>query len=153
MKTYGKVGVFLTSAMLEMCSVSRRGCFSPGERAPGTRWIGDWEDPRVSLRDTEKWKFSTLPGLEFRSLGRPASSQSLYRLRYRAFRTLKSSETVRGWRKMHNRYLRNTNSSPNKTGMNKYRRERCTGHVARTGSRGMRIRPFLETARRKERDH
>jgi hypothetical protein len=30
----------------------------------------------------EKWKFLTLPGLELRPLGRPARSQSLYRLSY-----------------------------------------------------------------------
>jgi hypothetical protein len=54
----------------------------PGERAPGTHWIGSWEDPRAGLTDMEKWKFLTPPGLELRPLGRPARSQSLYRLRY-----------------------------------------------------------------------
>jgi hypothetical protein len=39
-------------------------------------------DPRASLDDLEKRKFLTLPGLELRPLGRPARSQSLYRLRY-----------------------------------------------------------------------
>jgi hypothetical protein len=38
--------------------------------------------PRAGLDDVEKRKFFTLPGLELRSLGRPARSQSLYRLRY-----------------------------------------------------------------------
>jgi hypothetical protein len=38
--------------------------------------------PRAGLEDMEKRKFLTLPGLEFRPLGRPAPSQSLYRLRY-----------------------------------------------------------------------
>jgi hypothetical protein len=38
--------------------------------------------PRASLDDVEKKKFLTLPGLKLRPLGRPASSQSLYRLRY-----------------------------------------------------------------------
>jgi hypothetical protein len=38
-------------------------------------------DPRASLDDVEKRKFLTLPGLELRHLGRPARSQSLYRLR------------------------------------------------------------------------
>jgi hypothetical protein len=37
---------------------------------------------RAGLDATEKRNFYTLPGLEFRSLGRPARSQSLYRLRY-----------------------------------------------------------------------
>jgi hypothetical protein len=44
-----------------------------------------WEKPpvpRVGLDDVEKRKFLTLPGLELRPLGRPARSQSIYRLRY-----------------------------------------------------------------------
>jgi hypothetical protein len=39
-------------------------------------------DPRTGLDDVEKRKFLTLPGLEYRPLGRPILSQSLYRLRY-----------------------------------------------------------------------
>jgi hypothetical protein len=39
-------------------------------------------DPRAGLDDLEKSKFLTPPGLELRSLSRPARSQSLYRLRY-----------------------------------------------------------------------
>jgi hypothetical protein len=39
-------------------------------------------DPRAGLDDMKKRKFLTLPGLELRLLGRPARSQSLYRLRY-----------------------------------------------------------------------
>jgi hypothetical protein len=35
-----------------------------------------------SVDDMEKWKFLPPPGLEHRPLGRPARSQSLYRLRY-----------------------------------------------------------------------
>jgi hypothetical protein len=38
--------------------------------------------PRAGLDDVEKIKFLTLPGLELRPLGRPARSQSLYRLSY-----------------------------------------------------------------------
>jgi hypothetical protein len=48
--------------------------FTPGERAPGTRWIGGWVDLRAGLDDLEKSKFSTLPGLELRPLGLPARS-------------------------------------------------------------------------------
>jgi hypothetical protein len=58
------------------CSTSRTGRFTPG-----THRIGCWVDPRASLDDVEKRKYLTLPGLELRPLGRPASSQSLYRLR------------------------------------------------------------------------
>jgi hypothetical protein len=39
--------------------------------------------PRAGLDDMEKGQFLTLPDLELRPLGRPASIQSLYRLRYR----------------------------------------------------------------------
>jgi hypothetical protein len=38
-------------------------------------------DLRADLDDVEKRKFLTLPGPELRPLGRPARSQSLYRLR------------------------------------------------------------------------
>jgi hypothetical protein len=38
--------------------------------------------PRARLNAVKKRKFLTLPGLELRPLGRPARSQSLYRLRY-----------------------------------------------------------------------
>jgi hypothetical protein len=53
---------------------SRPGRFTPGERAPGTQWIGGCVDLRADLDDLEKKKFLTLPGLEFRPLGRPACS-------------------------------------------------------------------------------
>jgi hypothetical protein len=39
-------------------------------------------DLRAGLDDLEKRKFLTPPGLELRPVGRPALSQSLYRLRY-----------------------------------------------------------------------
>jgi hypothetical protein len=39
-------------------------------------------DSRAGLDDVEKRKFLLLPGLELRSLGCPARSQSLYRLPY-----------------------------------------------------------------------
>jgi hypothetical protein len=44
-----------------------------------THFIGDWLDPRARL-DMEKRKFMTLSRLELRPLGRPARSQSLFRL-------------------------------------------------------------------------
>jgi hypothetical protein len=37
-------------------------------------------DPRAALDNVKKRKLLTLPGLELRPLGRPARSQSLYRL-------------------------------------------------------------------------
>jgi hypothetical protein len=42
-----------------------------------THYIGSWLDPRTGLEDAKR-KFLNLPGLELRSLGRPAGSQSLY---------------------------------------------------------------------------
>jgi hypothetical protein len=49
---------------------------------PGTHWIRGWVGPRTGLDDVEKRKFLTILGLELRPHGRPARSQSLYRLRY-----------------------------------------------------------------------
>jgi hypothetical protein len=74
---------FLTSALVGgKWSASRPGRFTPGERVPGTRWIGGRVGSRAGLDDMEKGKFLTLTGLELRSFGRPARSQSLYRLSY-----------------------------------------------------------------------
>jgi hypothetical protein len=74
---------FLTSALVgREWSASRPCRFNPGVIALGTHWIGGWVDPRVGLDDVEKRKFLSLSGLELRTLGRPARSQSLYRLRY-----------------------------------------------------------------------
>jgi hypothetical protein len=57
-------------------------------------------DHRASLDDVEKRKFLTLPGLEVRPLGRPARSQSLYRLRYPApnmlYVRLENTNSIRG---------------------------------------------------------
>jgi hypothetical protein len=90
MKTYGGVDVqihiFLTSVLVGCeWSVSRSDRFTPGERALGTNWIEGWVGHRAGLDDVEKRKFLTLPGLELRPLGRPARSQSLYRLHYVIF--------------------------------------------------------------------
>jgi hypothetical protein len=75
MKAYGAVDVyhiFLTSAQAGgEWSVSRLGRFTPR-----THWIGGWVGPRAGLDDVKKRKFLTLPGLELRTLGRPARSQS-----------------------------------------------------------------------------
>jgi hypothetical protein len=51
-------------------------------KSPFIHWIVGWVGPRFRLDDVEKRKFVTLPGLKLRPLGRPARSQSLYRLRY-----------------------------------------------------------------------
>jgi hypothetical protein len=54
----------------------------PGKEPPSTYWVGGWVDPTASMDNVENRKFLTLPGFELRPLGRPAGSQSLYRLRY-----------------------------------------------------------------------
>ncbi|PNF15375.1 hypothetical protein B7P43_G00968 [Cryptotermes secundus] len=64
MKAYGEVDVqihiFLTSALAGgERSASRPGRFTPGERAPGTHWIGGW----AGLGNVEKGKFLPPPGL------------------------------------------------------------------------------------------
>jgi hypothetical protein len=83
MTTYEAVDVYIGSRFLtwtlvwDEWSASRSGRFTPS-----THWIWGWVVPRTSLAGVEKRKFLTLPGLELRPLGRPALSQSLYRLRY-----------------------------------------------------------------------
>jgi hypothetical protein len=74
---------FLISALAgDEWSASRPDRFALRERAPSTRWIGDWVEPSASLEDVEKRKFLTLKGLERRPFCRPARSQLLYRLIY-----------------------------------------------------------------------
>jgi hypothetical protein len=54
----------------------------PGKETPlPIGYEAGW-GPRAGLNDVEKRKFLTLPWHELRSLGHPASIQSLYRLRY-----------------------------------------------------------------------
>jgi hypothetical protein len=62
-------------------SASRPGRFNPGKepRYPLYKRLCGPQSPSGRL---EKSKFLTLPGIELRLLGRPAHSQSLYRLRY-----------------------------------------------------------------------
>jgi hypothetical protein len=79
MKAYGGVDIQICISLTPALatgewSVSLPGRFNPGERAPGTHWIGRWVGPTAGLDDMEKWKFLTPPGLELRSLGRSASS-------------------------------------------------------------------------------
>jgi hypothetical protein len=54
----------------------------PRGKSPDTHWIRGWVGRRAGLDNLEKRKFLTLPRLELRLLGRPARSQSLYRLHY-----------------------------------------------------------------------
>jgi hypothetical protein len=59
MMVYGAVEVythvFLTSALVGgERSASRPDRFTPGERPPGTHWIGGWVNPRAGLDNMEK---------------------------------------------------------------------------------------------------
>jgi hypothetical protein len=48
---------FLTSALDgDEWSASRPGCYTPGEVAPNTHWIGGWVGPRAGLNAVEKRK-------------------------------------------------------------------------------------------------
>jgi hypothetical protein len=74
MKANGGVDIILTLALAGgELSASRPCRLHPGERAPGTHWIGGWVDPRVGLDDVEKRRFLPLQGLELRPLCRLAS--------------------------------------------------------------------------------
>jgi hypothetical protein len=76
-----QIHFFLTSALVGgEWSASCPSRFTPEERAPGIHWMGGWVDLWAGLDDVKKRKFLTLPGLELPPLGRPARSQSLYRL-------------------------------------------------------------------------
>jgi hypothetical protein len=88
MKTYGgvdvKIHVLLTSALVGgEWSASSPGRFTPGERDPGTQWIGGWVCHRSGLDYLERRKILPLPELELRPLGNPSRSQSLYKVRCR----------------------------------------------------------------------
>jgi hypothetical protein len=85
MLAYGGVNlyihIFLTSTLVAgEWSATCTDRHTPGDKTPGTHWIGYWVGPRVGLDDVEKRQFLTLTGLEHRALGLPARSQSLYRL-------------------------------------------------------------------------
>jgi hypothetical protein len=48
-------------------SASCPGCFTPGERSPGTHFIGGWVGPRACSDAVEKRKILPLPGFEPRA--------------------------------------------------------------------------------------
>jgi hypothetical protein len=79
--------VFLASILIgDEWSDSRLGRLTSGERTLSTQWIRGWMGPIVGLGDMEKKKFLPLPGVALWPLGRPARSQSVYRLRYPGIR-------------------------------------------------------------------
>jgi hypothetical protein len=69
MKAYGGsehiAAPFLTSALDGgEWSASCLCCFTPGETAIGTHWIGGWVGPRTGLDAVEKRKALHVPGIE-----------------------------------------------------------------------------------------
>jgi hypothetical protein len=65
--------------------ITPRPRFSSAERTPGTHCTGGWVSPRACLDTENSIKIlSLLPGIEPRSPGRPAHSQTLYWLSYPA---------------------------------------------------------------------
>jgi hypothetical protein len=67
MKVYGGVDVyiqvFLASALVGgEWQASLPGCFTRGERAPGTQWIGGWVGPITGINDVEKRNILSLSG-------------------------------------------------------------------------------------------
>jgi hypothetical protein len=54
----------------------------PQGKSPRAHCIRGWVGPSAGLDDLKERKFLPLPGLELRSLGRRARSESLNRLRY-----------------------------------------------------------------------
>jgi hypothetical protein len=69
----------------------------PWGKSPRTNWIGGWVCPRTSLGYVERRKILPLLGLKPRYLGRPACSQSLYRLLCAFIITISQSVALREW--------------------------------------------------------
>jgi hypothetical protein len=80
MEAYEGVDVYIHIFLTSVLAVGEWSASRPCHFNPGTLWIGCWVGPRAGLDEMEERKFLTLSGLELRSLGRPARSQSLYPL-------------------------------------------------------------------------
>jgi hypothetical protein len=72
--------IFLTAAVIGGGQLHATAPLPLEERASSTYWIGGRVGPTAGPDDVENIKFLTLLGFELRPLGRPARSQSLYRL-------------------------------------------------------------------------
>jgi hypothetical protein len=79
------MGEWWNSTILRRVLSLTPGRFIPGDRAAGTRQIGGSVGHKINLDDVERRTIFPRPGLKLQLLGRPARSQSLYRLRYLDF--------------------------------------------------------------------
>jgi hypothetical protein len=79
---YRSTFFFISALVVGELSASSPGRFAPRERAPGAHCIGSWVNSRAGVDDVERRQILPVWRLELRSLGRPARSQSLYRLSY-----------------------------------------------------------------------
>jgi hypothetical protein len=82
MKVYGGVDIYIHIFLASVLAGSQWSASRPGLFTPGSHGIGGLVGLRTGLDNVEKRKFLILTGLEHRPFGRPALSQSLYRLRY-----------------------------------------------------------------------
>jgi hypothetical protein len=74
-------------------SFTPRPLYPPG-KSPSTHWIRGWVVPRASLDTMEKWKFLTLPELEFWPLSHPVHNRSLYCLHHCGLLISKTSANI-----------------------------------------------------------
>jgi hypothetical protein len=81
MKAYGGVDVEIHVFLTSLLAGGQWSASRPCRFTPGAYWIGGWVGSRTDVDDVEKRKIFTLPGHKLRTLGRPALSQSQYRLR------------------------------------------------------------------------
>jgi hypothetical protein len=73
-----QIHVFLTLALVG----GERSASRPGDRAHSTHWIGGWVGPRNQSGRRGEDKILDPTKLKLQPLGHPASSLSLYQLRY-----------------------------------------------------------------------
>jgi hypothetical protein len=82
MEVYGGVDVYIHTFLTSALAAGEWSASNFCRFTPGTHWIGGWVVPKAGIDYVEKRKFLTLLGMELRPFGRPARSQSLYRLRF-----------------------------------------------------------------------
>jgi hypothetical protein len=102
---YGSTFLDLSTDLRWVVNFMPRPLYPPGERAPGTHWIGGYVDPRTGLGNMEKRKFLPLPGLKLWPLGHPAHSQLLYQLCCPGSHKCSNCNKVHNYESEQSRYL------------------------------------------------